>query len=88
MTTAVVVIVLTTVAVAVFIARPLFRAELSREPRGPAHAGEWRDLRSQHERLLASLRDLEDDRATDKIGDDDYRKIHTRLSAQAIEVLK
>jgi hypothetical protein len=38
--------------------------------------------------LLASLKDLEDDRETDKIGDEDYERLKSRLSAQTIEVMQ
>ena len=38
--------------------------------------------------LLASLRDLEDDRATNKLDEGDYRELQERLSAEAIVVMR
>ena len=32
--------------------------------------------------------DLEDDRATDKIGESDYAELHATLTAQAVEVMR
>jgi hypothetical protein len=37
---------------------------------------------------LAALRDLEEDRATGKIGDADYDDLKARLSNRAVAVLK
>ena len=34
------------------------------------------------------MRDLEDDRTTDKIDESDYRQMRDRLSAEAIEVMR
>lgn len=47
-----------------------------------------RELHARQQMLLASLRDLEDDRATDKLDDADYETLKARLSMQAIEIMK
>ena len=46
------------------------------------------ELRSRKEMLLAAIRDLEDDRATDKIDESDYAELHATLTAQAVEVIR
>jgi hypothetical protein len=38
--------------------------------------------------LLSSLKDLEDDRQTDKIAERDYEQLKTRLSTQAIDIMQ
>jgi hypothetical protein len=43
---------------------------------------------SRQQMLLAALKDLEDDRSTDKIGDEDYARLKSRLSGQAIETMQ
>ncbi len=48
---------------------------------------EARELRSRYEMLLASIKDLDDDRATDKIGDDDYERLHAQLSREVIDLM-
>jgi len=75
-------------AAAIFVAAPLLRADPAAAERGSERLGQARDLQSRHDMLLASLKDLEDDRATDKIDEADYLELKARLSAQAIEVMK
>jgi Tfp pilus assembly protein PilN len=72
-----------------YVLAPLLRRD-ALEP----HAGrgaaldELRELHARQQMLLASLKELEDDRQTGKIGDEDYERLHARLSAQAIEVMQ
>jgi hypothetical protein len=47
-----------------------------------------RDLLSQREMAMGALRDLEDDRATGKIGEDDYRTVKAELTVRAVDLLK
>ena len=75
------------VALALIVA-PLLRGESAPAAREAAAASEARDLQSQREMLLASLRDLEDDHATAKISDEDYESLKQQLTRQAVEVLK
>jgi hypothetical protein len=72
---------------AAFVALPLLRPG-SVVPRhvSPALAGA-RELQSRRDMLLASLRDLEDDRSADKISIADYEELHARLAAEAVDVL-
>jgi len=71
-----------------FVVAPLLRGEGAPAAREAEAASEVRDLLSQREMLLASLRDLEDDHATTKISDEDYASLKQRLTRQAVEVLK
>jgi hypothetical protein len=47
-----------------------------------------RELHARHQALLASLKDLEDDRETDKLGDEDYVALKSRLTSDAIDVMR
>lgn len=71
-----------------FVVAPLLRRDAAEAERVGAVKSEERDLRSRHEMLLAALKDLEDDRATGKIDDADYARMHGELSAQAVAVMK
>lgn len=80
--------VLLAAGLVVFIAAPLFRREGPTSAAAEADLSSARELQSQQEMLLSSLKDLEDDRATDKIGEEDYAELHARLSAEAIDVMR
>jgi hypothetical protein len=73
---------------ALWIAVPLLGRRALEVERASASLGRARELQSRREQLLASLRDLEDDRATDKIDEGDYAATRARLEGQAIEVLR
>lgn len=73
---------------AVFVLAPLFRRESAQAERADAERSELRDLRSRRDMALAALKDLEDDRMTGKIGDEDYADLKAKLSARAVELLK
>jgi hypothetical protein len=89
MTAAVLMTLVLVAAGAAFVIAPLLRRDaLEPEERGRPGVDELRELHARQQMLLASLKDLEDDRATDKIGDDDYERLKTNLSNQAIEVMQ
>lgn len=73
---------------AAWVIAPLFRADAAEAERIASSLSEAQDLESRREMALAALRDLEDDRATGKIGDADYDALKARLSARAVEVLQ
>jgi len=73
---------------ALLVAAPLWRARGATRRPPVEELDEARELQSQQEMLLSSLRDLEDDHATDKVGEDDYRVLHAKLSAEAIAVMR
>jgi len=71
---------------AAWILAPLLRGEEALVAGSPADAAA--DLQSEREMALGALRDLEDDRATGKIGDADYEDLRARFTARAVEVMK
>jgi hypothetical protein len=80
--------VLVTGAFAVYVFSPLFRGEIPLARRVADNTAEARDLQSKYDMLMSSLRDLEDDRATEKIGEEDYADLHARSTTQVIEVMR
>lgn len=67
---------------------PLFRDDAAAAERVASVLSEAEDLQSQREMALSALRDLEDDRATGKIGDADYEDLRSRLTARAVDILR
>ena len=88
MSIGVVVSILFGAAAAVFILAPLFRDDAAMSEYREAASSELVGLRSRHEMVLASLKDLEDDRATGKIGDADHAELEASLTAQAVDILQ
>jgi len=86
--TALLVVMILAGALAAFVLAPLFRENAGDAERVAQRLSEEQDLASQREMALAALRDLEDDRATGKIGDDDYAAMKATLSVRAVEILK
>ena len=80
-------LILAAVAVA-FVLAPLFRPDAAHEERRTARLSEEEDLLSQREMATAALRDLEDDRGTGKIGDQDYVSAKAELTARAVGLMK
>jgi hypothetical protein len=74
--------------VAVWVLVPLLRSGAGRVESTRQSVSELRELHAQQQMLLASLKDLEDDRATNKLGDDDYAALKERLSAETIDVMR
>ncbi len=72
-----------------FVLAPLLgRDRPNANERDDASLDSLRELHARQQMLLAALKDLEDDRATDKIGDSDYEQLQQRLSTEAIEVMR
>jgi len=89
MTTGILIVLLVGLAAAVYVAAPLLRHDaLEAEERPEAAIGELRELHERQQMLLASLKDLEDDRATDKLDEQDYERLKAELSGQAIEAMQ
>lgn len=76
------------IGVAVYVLAPLRRPDAAEAERVGAAESALRDAHSRHEQILAALRDLEDDRATAKVGDDDYASMRAQLTAQAVEIMQ
>ena len=75
-------------AFAAWIVMPLLRGEIAVSRRVTDTTSEARELQSKYDMLMSSLEDLEDDRATDKIGEQDYNDLHTRLTGQVVDVMR
>ena len=82
-------ILLLAAAALVFIMAPLLRrARPDASEEHEASLALLRELHARQQMVLGSLKDLEDDRATDKLGDSDYEELKQRLSTEAIEVMR
>jgi cytochrome c-type biogenesis protein CcmI len=75
-------------AAVVFVLAPLFRKDAAVLERRATALSDEEELASQQEMAMASLKDLEDDRATGKIADRDYEDVKARLTRRAVEILK
>ena len=82
-------ILLLAAAALAFVMAPLLRPERPHANESDeASLDALRELHARQQMLLAALKDLEDDRATDKLGDSDYEQLKQRLSTEAIEVMR
>lgn len=81
-------VLLLAAAAAAFVLAPLLRKDALEEDRGRTLPAELADLLAERELVLAALRDLEDDRETGKVGEQDYGELRGKLSARAVEILK
>ncbi len=79
--------ILLAAGIAAFVLAPLLRKE-SAEDRDTVANAELLELQSRHAMALAALKDLEEDRETGKVDDTDYSDLKTKLTAQAVEVMK
>ncbi len=75
-------------AVLWFIAAPLLRSDAAESERVVSAESEAVELQSRHAMLLTSLADLEEDRDTGKLDDEDYDELRELLTVQAVDVLK
>jgi len=75
-------------AVLAFVAAPLLRSDAAERERVASANSEAVELQSRHAMLIAALADLEEDRETGKMDEDDYRQLEASLTAQAIDILK
>ena len=71
-----------------FVLAPLFQKGAAEAERSSTGLSERQDLHSLREMAMAALRDLEDDRATGKIGDGDYQDLKARLSGRAVDIMR
>jgi len=83
-----VIILILAVAVLAFLAAPLLRTDAAEAERVSREISTAAELHSRHAMVLASLKDLEDDRATGKLDDADYETLKNRLTVQAVELMK
>ena len=71
-----------------YVIAPLLRKDAAEAERISAAVSEERDLESRREMLVAALKDVEDDRSTGKLDDDDYKQLKDELSSEAVTVMK
>ena len=81
-------VVLVALAAAALIVAPLLRKDAAEAERLSAANSEEVELRLQHNMVLGALKDLEDDRATHKIVEEDYAEMQAELTSQAVELMK
>ena len=82
-----IVALLALIGVAIVVA-PLLRRDAASAELETDAMSEERELQSRHAMLLAGLKDLEDDRAEDKVGANDYAEAQANLTARAVEIMK
>jgi hypothetical protein len=82
------VLIVLVLAVLWFVAAPLLRSDAAESERLVSAESAAVELHSRHTMLLVSLSDLEEDRATGKLDDEDYEELHELLTVQAVDVLK
>ena len=70
------------VASLLYVLYPLFRAEIAVAPRPRGHA------KRRQSAAVDALRELEFDRQTGKISDDDYEPLKARYTEQALAVMR
>jgi cytochrome c-type biogenesis protein CcmI len=86
--TAFVLIALVALAAAAFVLAPLFRKDALEAERVAKAMSEEEDLHARYGMAVAGLRDLEEDRATGKIGDADFASQQAELQARALELMR
>jgi hypothetical protein len=67
---------------------PFLRKDAAEAERVATAVSAEMDAHSRHDMVLAALKDLEDDRATEKIDEDDYQTLKNKLSTRAVELMK
>ena len=83
-----VVILIVGAVVLAFVAAPLLRTDAAETERISRALSGAAELLSRQAMVLGSLKDLEDDRATGKIDDEDYESLKNDLTVQAVELMK
>ena len=88
MTPGIVIVVLLGATVAAILLAPLLRKDAAKAELLADHRSEERDLASHQATILASLKELEEDREHHKIGDADYDSLKAQLTRQAVELMR
>jgi len=88
MTAGIIVVTLLAAAGVAILMAPLLRVDAARAELLADHRSAERDLASHQATILASLKELDEDRENHKIGDDDYDSLKAQLTHQAIEIMK
>lgn len=85
---AAIVVIAIALTVAAVVLAPLFRPGALEAERVSNLLSAEQDLDTRHAMALAALRDLEEDRATGKIGDADYAALKSELETRAVLLMK
>ena len=85
---AAVVIAALALGAAAFVLAPLFRPDALEAERAAKALSAEEDLHARYGMAVAALRDLEEDRATGKVGDADFASQEAELQARALELMK
>ena len=88
MIVATVAIAVLALAAAAYVLAPLFRPDAIEAERAARVLSAEEDLHARYGMAVAALRDLEEDRATGKIGDADFAAQEAELQASALELMK
>jgi hypothetical protein len=88
LTAGVIAAVLLGLGLAAALAWPLTRRDAGASERRQTELSRARELQSRHDMLVASLKDLEEDRATDKVDQADYDALHAQLTAEAVKLMR
>lgn len=75
-------------AAALFVVRPLLRGAASAAARERAERSRLRDLRAAKEATYSALKEIEFDRLTRKLDEQDYEALRARYRAQAVRLLR
>ena len=75
-------------AAAAFVLAPLFRPDAREAERAARALSAEQDLHARYGMVVGALRDLEEDRATGKIGDADFAAQQAELQAKALDLMK
>ncbi|MDH3627594.1 MAG: hypothetical protein OEV00_07185 [Acidobacteriota bacterium] len=74
--------------VALYVVQPLLRGGRPRSAIDAERLSQARTLESRQAMLVASIRDLEDDLAGDKIDKADHDTLHAQLTRETLEVMR
>jgi hypothetical protein len=76
------------IAVATWVVAPFFRPDALETERVARALSAEEDLHTRYTMTVAALRDLDEDRATGKVGDADYDAQRSLLSSRAVDLMK
>jgi hypothetical protein len=83
-----IVIAVLALGTAAYVLGPLFRPDAREAERTAKALSAEQDLHARYDMAVAALRDLEEDRATGKIGDADFAVQEAELQARALDLMK
>ena len=88
MTGAMIVMGLVLLVSVAFVVAPLLRKDSLEAERVAMELSEEMELQSDHDMIVASLRDLDEDMSAGKLVEQDYDEIRAELTARAVKVMR